>query len=87
MPKRSIVKRPRDTNQLAKLITDIASGEIVDMTQIETTKKNPAAVALGKLGGEKGGRARMESLTTDERQKLALKGARARWSKKQENPR
>src|SRR5260363_35401 len=46
-------KRPRDPNQLAKLIVDIATGEAIP-PENEPSKKNPAAVALGRLGGGKG---------------------------------
>lgn len=45
----------------------------------ENPGKNPAAVALGRQGGLKGGRARMDSLSPAERKKLALKAAQARW--------
>lgn len=41
--------------------------------------KNPAAVALGRLGGLKGGKARAKSLSKDERRAIALKAAKARW--------
>ena len=71
-------KRPKDTNQLAKLITDLATDEV---KQIESTK-NPAAVALGRLGGLKGGKARAESLTSKKRSEIAKKAAAARWKKK-----
>jgi hypothetical protein len=43
--------------------------------------KNPAAVALGRLGGLKGGKARAKSLSAKERQAIAAKAARSRWSK------
>jgi hypothetical protein len=79
MPTRSST-RPRDPNQLAKLIVDIAIGETRDETEMKP-KKNPAAVALGRLGGSKGGRARANRLTPDERHEIAAKAARARWSK------
>ena len=42
-------------------------------------KKNPAAVALGKLGGKKGGRARAAKLTPEQRKAIAQKAAQARW--------
>ena len=45
-------------------------------------KKNPAAVALGKLGAQKGGKARMALLSAEERRELARKAARARWAKR-----
>jgi hypothetical protein len=44
-------------------------------------KKNPAAVALGRLGGKKGGKARAEKMTAEERSESARKAALARWSK------
>ena len=44
-------------------------------------KKNPAAVALGKLGGMKGGRARAAKLTAQERKEIAQRAAKARWGK------
>ena len=44
-------------------------------------KKNPAAVALGKLGGVKGGRARAAKLTSEERKEIAQRAAKARWAR------
>jgi hypothetical protein len=44
--------------------------------------KNPAAVALGRRGGLKGGRARAETLSAEERHSIAVKAAQARWAKK-----
>jgi hypothetical protein len=44
--------------------------------------KNPAAVALGRLGGKKGGPARAARLTKEQRREIAKKAARARWAKK-----
>jgi hypothetical protein len=82
MPKRSSIKRPRDTNQLAKMIVGIASGEIDDTPAKTGDGKNPAAVALGRLGGLKGGNARAASLTQKKRAAIAKKAARARWAKK-----
>lgn len=48
----------------------------------DSPKKNPAAVALGRMGGKVGGKARAESLSEDRRKEIALKAARARWDKK-----
>lgn len=45
-------------------------------------EKNPAAVALGKLGGTKGGKARAESLSVEQRRNIAKKAAQKRWQKK-----
>lgn len=73
-------KRPRDTNQLAKSIVDIATG---DASPIEPKSdgKNAAAVALGRLGGLKGGKARAKKLTEKQRQEIASLAAQARWKK------
>jgi hypothetical protein len=49
----------------------------------EAPKKNPAAVALGKLGGSKGGHARAASLSPRKRKQIAKKAAAARWSGKE----
>lgn len=73
-------KRPRDPNQLAKLIADIATGEAKDKNPDEG--KNPAAVALGRLGGLKGGKARAKSLSAKKRKEIAKKAAKSRWKKK-----
>jgi len=48
---------------------------------VDTSGKNPAAVALGRLGGKKGGRARAEKLTSERRQEIAKKAAQSRWSR------
>ncbi len=79
MPDRSR-KRPRDPNQLAKLIVDIATGEVED-TPADDDGKNPAAVELGRKGGLKGGKARAEKMTAEERSAAARKAAAARWAK------
>ncbi len=73
-------KRPRDTNQLAKFIMDIATGE-TDAPEKKDDGKNPAAVALGRLGGLKGGKARAKSLTAAQRKKIAKDASDARWKK------
>jgi hypothetical protein len=78
MPDRSR-KRPRDPNQLAKLVVDIATGEVEDMPV--DAGKDPAAVALGRKGGLKGGKARAESMTPEERSTAAKRAAAARWGK------
>jgi hypothetical protein len=73
------LKRPRDPISLAKLIGDIATGQVEDAQPDDG--KNPAAVALGKLGGAKGGKARARSLTAVQRRQIAERAARARWKK------
>lgn len=77
MPKKP--KRPRDINQLAKLLTEQATGAS-PVTDGEA-EKNPAAVALGRLGGLKGGKARAKKLTKEKRRSIAANAARARWGK------
>lgn len=74
-------KRPRDPNQLAKLIVDIASGEVEDVDP--DAGKNAAAVELGRLGGLKGGKARAEAMTPEERSAAAKKAAAERWRETQ----
>jgi hypothetical protein len=69
--------RPRDSNQLAKSIVDQATRD--NSTPIDESGKNPAAVALGRLGGLKGGKARAAKLTSKKRSEIAKKAAAARW--------
>ena len=54
------------------------AGEEVDQ-QEDLQGKNPAAVALGRLGGKKGGKARAAKLTPERRSEIARKAAAARW--------
>ena len=63
----------KDINQLAQKIV----GEATE----EKREKNPAAVALGRLGGIKGGEARAKSLTPEQRKEIAQKAAAKRWKK------
>jgi len=62
----------RDVNQIAAEVLKAATGE---------PEKNPAAVALGRLGGLKGGKARAKALTPTKRARIARKAAAARWQK------
>jgi hypothetical protein len=71
--------RKLDLNQLAKSIVDMATGE---KDENKVADKNPAAVALGRLGGLKGGKARAAKLTAKKRSEIAKKAARARWNKR-----
>lgn len=75
---------PRDPNRLAKLITDMATGEAAPELTPKGPEKNPAAVALGKLGGAKGGKARAAKLTPEKRSEIAKRAAAARWGKDQD---
>lgn len=80
MPKRSS-KRPRDVNQLAKAVADEATSESTPDAGPEQPEKNPAAVALGRLGGKKGGPARAKKLSKAKRIAIAKKAAKTRWKK------
>jgi hypothetical protein len=73
-------KRPRDPLQLAKLIGDIATGA-APRDPNPDEGKDPAAVALGRKGGLKGGAARASKLTATQRSEIAKKAAKARWSR------
>ena len=69
-------KRPRDLNALAKSIVDEATGEA---KEAPSNGKDPAAVARGRKGGERGGKARAGKLTPERRSEIARKAAQARW--------
>lgn len=71
--------RPRDPNQLAHLIAAIASGEMDDVKTKEG--KNAAAVALGRMGGLIGGKARAAALSKTDRVRIARAAALKRWDK------
>jgi hypothetical protein len=71
-------RRPRDHFQLAHQVFQEAIGEAPQRSDPDAGK-NPAAVALGKLGGAKGGRARAEGMTKEQRIESAKRAARARW--------
>lgn len=73
-------QRPRDLNLLAKSIVDDATGNAPPASPLKQ-EKNPAAVALGRLGGLKGGKARAAKLTPEQRKAIARKAAAARWAK------
>ena len=76
-------KLPTDINALAKSIVDLATDESPpEERPSDKPEKNQAAVELGRLGGIKGGKARAEKLTKEQRSDIAKKAAKARWSKK-----
>ena len=81
MPKRS--SKPRDPNQLAHALLQGATSETLpEPEETKKPEKNPAAVALGRLGGLKGGKARAKKLSKRRRTEIARKAARSRWRKK-----
>jgi hypothetical protein len=75
MPKH--LKRPRDANQLAKMIVDLATGA--------TSEEKPApltpAQEFARSGGLKGGAARREALSLERRAEIARTAAAKRWGK------
>ncbi|HEV8505059.1 MAG TPA: hypothetical protein VGQ53_06655 [Chitinophagaceae bacterium] len=75
--------RPRDTNQIAKRIVDIATNEEEKVSNEKSTSEEikAAAAALGRLGGLKGGKARAKKLSANKRSEIAKKAASARWKK------
>jgi hypothetical protein len=82
MPNRSRKPKQRlDLSQLAKRIVDEATGQ-VERTPPPHEGKDPAAVALGRKGGLKGGKARAAAMTKKERSESARKAAKARWKNK-----
>lgn len=78
MPKRSSKKK--DINETAFSVVQHATSQS-EPARVQPGK-NPAAVSLGRLGGLKGGKARAEKLTVDQRKKIASHAAQKRWEKK-----
>jgi hypothetical protein len=75
---------PHDFTVVARRVVEQAIGERLDGSPLSNVAagKNPAAVALGKLGGAKGGRARAKALSPKRRREIALRAARIRWKAK-----
>jgi hypothetical protein len=78
MPTRSSTAKP-DVNQMAANLIDAISGDLPNEHPVSV--KNPAAVALGRLGGLKGGLARASKLSAKKRSAIARKAAKSRWRK------
>jgi hypothetical protein len=74
-------KRPADVIGAAIRVARIATGE-----EVEDLKPDAAAAEMGRRGGLKGGRARAEKLTADQRSDAARKAVRVRWAKSRDNP-
>jgi len=82
MPKRSRNTKSRDFNQIARSVVDKATG--VSKLKVDAKperEKDPAAVALGRRGGLKGGKARAAKMTKGQRSESAKKAAQARWAR------
>jgi hypothetical protein len=84
MPTRSSRPKDHDFATLARNVVEQAIGEkLVGSTLPDPNAgKNPAAVALGRLGGQKGGKARAEALSPRKRSAIAKKAAKARWGRR-----
>lgn len=78
MPDRSS-KRPTDVNELARQLVGEATGD--EPKYDPDAGKDPAAVALGRKGGLKGGKARAANMTPEQRSEAARKAATARWQR------
>ena len=70
---------PKDKNQNAARVVALSTGQPIPV--LTEKEKNPAAVALGRLGGLKGGKARAEALSAKRRKEIAQKAIATRWSK------
>jgi hypothetical protein len=81
MPQRSSKRKPSDLNLLASAIVSEATDE-EPTAEPEAGGKNPHAVALGRLGGKKGGPARAKKLSKRRRAEIAREAALARWRKR-----
>jgi hypothetical protein len=81
MDKKKSIKKSSDINIIASRIVAKATEEPTEDKPIR--EKNPAAIALGRLGGLKGGKARAASLSPKKRKEIAQKAAKSRWDKKQ----
>ena len=81
MPRRSSTPQDHDFATVARSIVERTVGERLDGSPLpdSSSGKNPAAVALGRLGGAKGGKARAAALSQEERSRIAKKAAEARW--------
>jgi hypothetical protein len=79
-------KRPRDPNQLAKWIVDQSTSEAPPQPEPATVSIPPSDLsaymaAIGRKGGQIGGKRRLKTMTKDERTKIAAKAAKTRWRK------
>ena len=80
--KRTVLDELEETNSLAARIVAQTTGEPVTKPELPQPAKNPFAVALGRLGASKGGKARAATLSARKRAQIAKRAAAARWAKK-----
>ncbi len=82
-------RRPEDPASAAVMVVQLATGEIAEETDesktlhavVASRVKDPAAVELGRRGGQRGGKARAAKLSSEERKAIAVRAAKARWGK------
>jgi hypothetical protein len=85
-------KRPRDANQLAKWVVDTSTSEVSETSPSSAALPGPAApadisaymAAMGRKGGQIGGKRRLVTMTAAQRKKVAAKAAKARWGDRKE---
>lgn len=75
--------REPDVNQLAHMIVERSTSEPIPITKVKK-RKNPAAVALGRAGGLKSAKVRMDKIPPEQRREIASKAARERWAKEKQ---
>jgi len=80
-------KRPRDPNQLAKWIVDQSTSETPQREEVPAPAAPPVNLseymaAIGRKGGQIGGKRRLKTMTKEQRRKMAAKAAKARWRKR-----
>lgn len=76
--KKAKSKRPTDINQLARQLVDESTNETDDAAELLSQVMRE----MGRRGGKIGGKRRMETMTAEQRSEIALKAAKARWTKK-----
>lgn len=76
-------KRDEDFNEAAFRVVQQSTSEPIPITKVKK-RKNPAAVALGRLGGKKGAKGRMEKMSPERRRKIASDAARTRWAREKQ---
>jgi hypothetical protein len=75
-------KRPRDPNQLAKWIVDQSTGSMAEKAPVVPSDLSAYMSAMGRRGGQIGGKRRLVTMTAAQRKKIAAKAAQARWGKR-----
>jgi hypothetical protein len=76
-------KRPRDPNQLAKWIVEQSTSEAPPAVEpVPPSDLSAYMAAIGRKGGQIGGKRRLKTMTKEQRSKVAAKAARARWKKR-----